>query len=155
MIKKINLSKIEIIILSLISLIILIILFFGIINIFQSITISSMKTLAYEYYNRALEEKITDGDVVKKYCYKTSYGYPKTLDNSDTKSLKDNSNNTSYYMEFNDKGAIIEMLIISGNYSLYLSPYVNEISIDSINKNDIINLDKAYKILEKCEYRAG
>ncbi|MEG0799072.1 MAG: hypothetical protein RSD96_01600 [Bacilli bacterium] len=151
--KKLNLSIIEMIIVGIICILLLLLIAPGILNIFSTFGLGNASTEAKMIYNTAIEEKMKDKDKVNIYCYKSQYGYPKTLDNTKVKSLQAiQSGKTSYYIEFNEKGGIKEFLVLMDKKAVYLKN-VNEVSIDMINKDDIINIDTALKILEKCEYR--
>lgn len=156
--KKNEFTIIDIIGISLIFIVLVILVIPLVVKMANNYSGNSTKIKAATLLNSALLEYKNDvslGREITAYCYRSDYGYPKTLNDGTIRSISNSDNELSYYITFDSDGNITSFVFADINYGMDLRDDISERAIEELSDDEFLKVSEAFEIIEKCPYSSN
>lgn len=153
--KKNEFTIIDIIGISLIFIVLVILVIPFVIKTIHIYEVDNARTKAITLLNAARTEYKSDisrGKMISAYCYRSDYGYPKTLNDSDTRSINNVDSDVSYYITFDERGYITSFVYADEKYAFDARENIDENYIETLDEENFNKRKEAILTINKCPY---
>ncbi len=155
MVNKSNFTITEVVSIFLIFVVLVILLIPAMLRTVDGYEFPNLKLQAKTVLMSAYDEYTYDtnkGHKITAYCYDKAYGYQKTLNGGTVKTIRKLVEDVSYYIEFDEEGYVVDFTLLSKDNAIHLTGFINERLIDSATENNLVTLQEAESLINRCPY---